>query len=144
MGNCQSRPGLQIPSTGPPLQQVDGASNQVAANFSLYFTLQLSVFFGFRFSDIDAALLKQENIYLDLQEGVFTHLHPTHPNFIEKEDALITSELLKIMQPQELEQVKMNHHKRRALLNKYLEYYALHIHDFGQMKTLKVLQEVLG
>ena len=126
------------------LQHVDRASNVVAANFSLYFTLHLTHFFGFRFSDIDAALLKQENIYLDLQEGVFTHLHPTHPHFMEKEDALITSGLLKIMQPQELEQVKMNHHKRRALLIKYLEYYALHIHDFGQMKTLMVLQEVLG
>ena len=126
------------------LQQVDGATKIIAANFSLYFTLHLTHFFGFRFSNIDAGLLQKENIYLDLQEGVFTDLHPAHPHFMEKEDALITAELLKIMQPQELEQVKMNHHKRRALLLKYLEYYALHIQDFGQMKTLIVLHEVLG
>ena len=126
------------------LQQLDQASNIVAANFSLYFTLQLPQFFGFRISDIDSSMGAVENIYLDLQEGTFTPTHPTHPHFLEGEDALITSELLKIMQPDELDQLKMNHLKRRTLLQKYLDYYALHIPDFGQMKTLMVMQEVLG
>ena len=126
------------------LQQLDLASNIVAANFSLYFTLQLPQFFGLRISDIDSSMLNNETLYLDLQEGIFTSIHPTHPYFLEGEDALITSELLKIMQPHELEQIKMNHLKRRSLLIKYLDYYALHIQDFGQMKTLMVMQEVLG
>lgn len=134
------------------LQQLDLASGVVAANFSLYFTLQLPHFFGFRISDIpdryrsnrDSSMSHDENIYLDLEEGIFTTVHPTHPWFLEGEDALITSELLKIMQPPELEQIKMNHLKRRSLLIKYLDYYALHIQDFGQMKTLTVMQEVLG
>jgi hypothetical protein len=63
---------------------------------------------------------------------------------MEGENAEITSELLKIMVPAELNDIKMNHFKRRELLAKYMEYYALHIHDFGQMKTLMVMQEVLG
>ena len=126
------------------LQQLDLSSSIVAANFSLYFTLQLPQFFGFRISDIDSSMLNDEPLYLDLQEGVFTPIHPTHPYFLEGEDALITSELLKVMQPGELEQIKMNHLKRRSLLIKYLDYYALHIQDFGQMKTLMVMQEVLG
>jgi len=126
------------------LQQLDEAPAAIAANFPLYFSLQLTHFFGFRFSDMNAASGQEETIYLDLLEGVFTHQAPTHPHFIEKEDALLTSELLKIMQPHELSQVKMNHHKRRALLLKYMEYYALHIPDFGQVKTLQVLHEVLG
>jgi DNA repair protein RecO (recombination protein O) len=126
------------------LQHLDEASALVAANFPLYFSLQLTHFFGFRFSDMNASLLLEENIYLDLQEGVFTNHAPTHPYFIEKENALLTSELLKIMQPHELNLIKMNHHTRRALLLKYMEYYALHIQDFGQVKTLQVLHEVLG
>ena len=47
------------------------------------------------------------------------------------------------MQPAELAQFKLNGEIRRSLLLKYLEYYTLHIHDFGQMKTLMVLHEVL-
>ena len=126
------------------LQQLDLASNIVAANFSLYFTLHLPHFFGFRISDVDASMVNEDSIYLDLQEGIFTPVHPTHAYFLEGEDALITSEILKIMQPRELEQIKMNHLKRRSLLIKYLDYYALQIQDFGQMKTLMVMQEVLG
>jgi DNA repair protein RecO (recombination protein O) len=126
------------------LQQLDEAPAPIAANFPLYFSLQLMQFFGFHFSNIDTTLLQEEKIYLDLQEGMFTNHEPPHLHFMEKEDALLTSELLKIMQPHELNQVKMSHHKRRALLLKYMEYYALHIHDFGQVKTLPVLHEVLG
>jgi DNA repair protein RecO (recombination protein O) len=48
------------------------------------------------------------------------------------------------MQPQELTQIKLNQDTRRTLLHAYQTYYALHIQDFGVMKTLPVLQEVLG
>jgi len=126
------------------LQQLDKAPANIAANFPLFFTLHLSHFFGFRINDIEPGLLGADPLYLDLLEGVFTEQHPPHLHFIEKEDALITAELLQIMQPAELEQVKLHHQKRRVLLNRYLEYYALHIPDFGNMKTLAVLQEVLG
>jgi len=126
------------------LQQLDEAPPAIAANFPLYFSLHLTHFFGFRFSNMDPSLMKEENIYLDLQEGIFTSHHPTHPYFIEKEAALLTAELLKIMQPHELIQVKTNQQQRRLLLFKYMEYYALHIPDFGQVKTLPVLHEVLG
>ena len=47
------------------------------------------------------------------------------------------------MQPHELEEFKLNREIRRYLLMRYLEYYALHMTDFGQMKTLIVLHEVL-
>jgi DNA repair protein RecO (recombination protein O) len=69
---------------------------------------------------------------------------PTHTYFLEGENAQLTAELLKIMVPVELNQLKLNHLKRRELLQKYMEYYALHVYDFGVMKTLAVMQEVLG
>lgn len=126
------------------LQQLDIAEKNIAANFALYFSLQLTHFFGFKISNLQSGNLNETPLFVDLLEGCFTYQQPTHPNFIAGENALITAELLKIMQPQELDQLKLNHTKRRELLLKYQDYYALHIADFGQMKTLMVLHEVLG
>jgi DNA repair protein RecO (recombination protein O) len=122
------------------LIQLDKANKAVTANFALYFSLQLTHFFGFKMND---DFNEQQNI-LDLQEGNFVRDQPAHPNFIEGELAMITSQLLKVMQPFELEDVKLHHDKRRLLLQHYQDYYALHIADFGKMKTLMILHEVLG
>jgi DNA repair protein RecO (recombination protein O) len=120
--------------------QLDSASPKVAANLPLFFSLQLSHFFGFKIDDN----FSEENTFLDLQEGNFISEPPSHGNFLSADNATITSEILKIMVPAELEQLKLNHLKRRELLQKYMDYYALHISEFGQMKTLKVMQEVLS
>jgi DNA repair protein RecO (recombination protein O) len=85
----------------------------------------------------------KEHRFLDLQEGIFVSHQPTHPNFLTDEKAELTSWFLKAMHPNDLEQFKLNHNIRRQMLLHYQHYYALHIHDFGQMKTLQVLQEVL-
>ena len=122
------------------LLQLDDAPAIVTANLPLFFALHISHFFGFKIDDN----FSDENGFLDLQEGNFINARPYHTYYIEGENALITSELLKIMLPSELNDIKMNHLKRRELLQRYMEYYALHIQDFGQMKTLMVMQEVLG
>jgi DNA repair protein RecO (recombination protein O) len=85
-----------------------------------------------------------ETSILDLQEGTYVTDKPNHFHFLDGKPAEVTSELLKIMQPEELEQIKLNHDFRRQLLSAYETYYALHIQDFGTMKTLPVLREVLG
>ena len=122
------------------LLQLDDAPAIVTANLPLFFALHISYFFGFKIDDN----FSDENGFLDLQEGNFINARPHHTYYIEGENALITSELLKIMLPSELNDIRMNHLKRRELLQRYMEYYALHIQDFGQMKTLMVMQEVLG
>jgi DNA repair protein RecO (recombination protein O) len=48
------------------------------------------------------------------------------------------------MQPEELETIRLNHEFRRSLLFAYENYYALHLQDFGTMKTLPVLREILS
>ena len=119
---------------------LDTAEEQVVANYPLFFALHLSTFFGFRFSDH----YTEQTSYLDLQEGEFVHEHPVHPYFLGPPYSFITSQLLKVMQPHELNQIKLNQDSRRNLLQAYQTFYALHIPDFGVMKTLPVLQEVLG
>ncbi len=122
------------------LLQLDTAPANVASNFPLFFALHLSHFFGFKIDDN----FSESASILDLQEGNFMEEIPPHPHFLSGENAMITAEILRIMIPSELSQLKMNHLKRRELLSKYMDYYALHIPEFGTMKTLMVMQEVLG
>lgn len=121
------------------LLHLDKADKVVAANIPLYFTLHLCYFSGSKlndnFSNIDTIL--------DLQEGCFVEERPLHPHFIEGELAEVTAQLLKVMQPEELSAFHLHHEKRRKLLQYYHTYYALHIPDFGEMKTLEVLEDVL-
>jgi DNA repair protein RecO (recombination protein O) len=119
---------------------LDEADGQMVANYPLYFSLHLATFYGFRFSD----RYTEQNDILDLQEGEFVKDRPTHTNFIEDPYSSITSQMLKVMQPHELKEIKLNQETRRILLHAYQTFYALHIHDFGTMKTLPVLQQILG
>ena len=122
------------------LVQLDKANKSITGNIALYFSLHLTHFFGFKMNDNYDV---EQNI-LDLREGNFVTQQPDHANFIEGDQAFITSQLLKVMQPFELEEIKLHHDTRRKLLLHYQDYYALHIPDFGQMKTLSILHEVLG
>ncbi len=119
---------------------LDEAPDAVAANFPLFFALHLPVFFGFRISDNYSDSLS----FLDLQEGDFVHQQPRHLHFLEDKQAFITSQLLKVQQPGELKDIKLNHEFRRNLLYSFEVYYKLHVQDFGNMRTLPVLKEILG
>jgi len=121
------------------LQWLDKAELPTAANFPLFFTLQLSGFLGFRMTDN----FDEDNPVLDLREGCYSAAEPVHPDFISGEGAAQTSQLLRVMHPDELAELKLNRQQRRVLLLRYLDYFSLHISDFGQMKTLMVLHEVL-
>ena len=75
---------------------------------------------------------------------MFLSERPTHPHFLEDKQSAITSQLLKVSQPAELEHMKLNHDFRRNLLYAYETYFGFHIQDFGTMKTLPVLREILN
>jgi DNA repair protein RecO (recombination protein O) len=126
------------------LHHLDESSETVTANFPLYFALHLPVFFGIPPSPLRGNVENADNLYFDLKEGNFTTIQPEHPHFIEGRLAIVTAELLMVMQPRELEEIKLNHDFRRNLLYAYEKYYALHIQDFGTLKTLPVLREILG
>ena len=122
------------------LLHLDNASLTVTANFPLFFALHLAVFFGFRISDE----FSDEHPYLDLQEGVFVSGQPEHSNYLEDKSAEVTSYILKVMNPAELEDLQLNQEFRRRLLSAYEQYYALHISEFGSLKTLPVLREMMS
>lgn len=121
------------------LIRLDESHGAVMANLPLFFALHLPVHFGFRIDDN----FSEKNPYLDLQEGVFVAEQPGHPYFLEGTEAAVTSQFLKVMQPDELAEIKLGHDFRRRLLQQLETYYAFHVQDFGTMRTLPVLNEVL-
>lgn len=58
--------------------------------------------------------------------------------------AELTSQLIDLSFYNELENLKLNRSTRRALLESYQNYMALHVADFGELKTLAILQEILS
>jgi DNA repair protein RecO (recombination protein O) len=122
------------------LTHLDEANDAVTGNFPLFFALHLAVFFGFRISDEFS-----ENIhYLDLEEGRFVEGQPKHSHYLQDREAVAVSHILKIMQPKELEEVVLNQDMRRRITHAVEEYYSLHVPDFGIMKTLPVLREIMS
>jgi DNA repair protein RecO (recombination protein O) len=119
---------------------LDESTASITANFPLFFALHLPVFFGFRIDDNYSTT----NQYLDLQEGSFVPTAPSHPHYLEDKHAWITSQILKVQHPAELADIRLNHEFRRELLFAYERFFALHIQEFGSMKTLPVLKEILG
>lgn len=122
------------------LLHLDESKGAVQANLPLFFAMHLPFHFGFRITDN----YSMQNCFLDLQEGSFVNIIPNHPYFLEEKQADVTALLLKVMQPEELEHILLNHDFRRHLLQRYEDYYRLHVHDFTSLKTLPVLSEVLS
>jgi len=119
---------------------LDASEGRVLANFPLFFILHLAGFFGFRIQDI----YNEKNAILDLREGQFVEEPPPHGQALEGALSYHTAQLLRVQRPEELQELALNQETRRTLLQAYQAFYALHVPDFGEMKTLTVLQTVLS
>jgi DNA repair protein RecO (recombination protein O) len=120
------------------LMQLDDADETVTAGLSIYFAIHLATFFGFQITHDEPLPV------LDLQDGKFTEAYPQHAYYVDGKIAALIFELLKVMQPAELHEVPMNHVQRRSVLEAMETFYALHLPEFGKIKTLQVLKEVLA
>jgi DNA repair protein RecO (recombination protein O) len=119
---------------------LDSSEGRVLANFPLFFSLHLAGFFGFRIQDI----YTEDNAILDLQEGQFVPEPPHHHQILEGALSYHTAQLLRVRKPEELQELPLNQESRRLLLRAYLTFYGLQIPDFGEMRTLAVLQTVFS
>ena len=116
---------------------LDNSTTSVA-NFHLIFLLKLGAFLG---------IYPQNNFFytersiFDLEEGVFVHRPPTHANYL----TLPLSHLLANALSAEIEQchlLSVNKAQRHDLLHALIKYYELHIDGFGNVRSLKVLEEL--
>jgi len=121
------------------LMQLDKGNDTLTANLPLYFTLHLATELGLRLH----GEYGKETSVLDLEEGMFVQNIPRHQHYIADNLAKATSAINNIMFYNDLENIQLSRADRRSLLHAYLQFFALHIQDFGEMRSLQVLQEVL-
>jgi DNA repair protein RecO (recombination protein O) len=140
--------GLKQPEANPELfyliettlKALDTGSDTLVANIPVYFMLHLGSELGFQIQGEYSVATP----VLDLQEGFFVEDIPLHPHYIMNEPARLTSQILNINSYHALEHIFLNRTMRRELLQAYQQYLALHISDFGEIRSLPILQEVLN
>jgi DNA repair protein RecO (recombination protein O) len=122
------------------LKQLDKGNASLTANLPLYFTLHLSGELGFKIQ----GEYSSSSPFLDLQEGRFTASKPSHTYYLDGVLAESTSQLLAINFYNDLEGLSFSRGIRKQLLQSYQNYIALHVHDFGEIKSISVLQEIFS
>ncbi|HRH60934.1 MAG TPA: DNA repair protein RecO [Chitinophagaceae bacterium] len=122
------------------LQLLDESSYAFAANLSLYYTLQAAARLGFQLQ----GSYSSSTPVIDWSEGFFVNDIPNHQNYMAGELAQITSVINNIRLQNKLENLVLNRSRRRQLLQGYIEFLSLHIENFGELKSIDVLQEILG
>ncbi|HEX8277715.1 MAG TPA: DNA repair protein RecO [Segetibacter sp.] len=122
------------------LKQLDTGTTLLTANLPLYFSLHLAGELGFRING------EYNNLtpYLDLQEGQFVESKPLHPFFADRQLAAATSQLLSVNFYNDLENLHFSRNIRQDLIKVYQNYIALHVQEFGEIKSLPVLQELFS
>jgi DNA repair protein RecO (recombination protein O) len=126
--------------TEDAFMQLDIANETITANFPLYFSLHLAHFFGLKVEDD----YDENNCILDLLEGRFITAVPHHPHFLNSDHSYSVSQLLKVQHPDELVEIKLNKFIRKDILFALQSFYGLHIQDFGEMRSLPILHEILS
>lgn len=108
-------------------------------DFHLLFLIRLTRFLGFFPSNNFSA----EQSFFDLRAGQFSSTFPPHPHYLERpySDDLSAA----ISKSFDLTtEMNFSLESRRKLLDAMIEFYQLHIENFGQVKSKKVLEEVFS
>jgi len=109
------------------------------ANFHLLFLVQLTRYLGF-YPDLTRA---NDADYFDMKNGVFSRYKPDSLSYLSQPHTRNFYALIQCSF-ENAPLLKLNNDDRRFLLSKLLEYYALHIESFGNIRSQSVLEEVLA
>lgn len=108
--------------------------------FHLYFMVQASRYLGF----YPGGKYSVNTAFFDLPEGIFTEKAALHSHYIDEECSRVLSELLETVSYEDLYRIQLVAEKRKNLLEKLLIYYKLHIQNFPDLKSHKILEEVFS
>lgn len=108
-------------------------------NLHLVFLMQYSKYLGF-YPQLESM---KEDSYFDLLRGVFVDAKPHHPQYLNPEQGKKLYMLMNISM-EDSGMIPLSAADRRALLNKLIEYYSCHIENFGDIRSHKVLEDVLN
>jgi len=109
------------------------------SNYHLFFLLQLSRFLGFQ----PSGNRDEQQAVFDLKEGEFVRQIPSHGYFLPAADSRILG-LLMSSDFEHFNGVEMDRATRKRLLQGLISYYQLHLPGFGEIRSLAVLEEVVG
>ena len=113
---------------------LDSAENGIA-NFHLIFLVKLTAFLGF-YPNADQ---RTENTYFDLINGCFFRNKPTHTHFLSISDSDMLHELL-CSELETMHLLSYPRQRKNAMLEQLMQYYSLHLSDFGHIKSFDILQ----
>ena len=109
------------------------------ANFHLLFLLQASRYLGF-YPDL---YLAGETDYFDMKNGTFSRFKPDSQYYLSPPNTANFAALLQCTF-QNLNLIRLSNDERRYMVQKLLDYYALHIESFGNIHSHEILEEVLA
>jgi DNA repair protein RecO (recombination protein O) len=109
------------------------------ANFHLVFLTRLTRYLGF-YPD---RYMAGNADYFDIKNGQFTRFKPESVSYLSPPH---TQNFGLVLQTgfEDMQLLKLSNDERRYLVQKLLEYYAMHIEGFGNIKSADVLEEVLA
>lgn len=118
---------------------LDKSQAEWAASFPIYFALHFSSFLGFQINQ-DA---NTQNNILDLTEGKFVSEIPTNSQSQQGDMVAMLKDLMRVMHPNELTEIPLNRFIRQEMLDLLEKYYNIHLPEFGRMKTLPILKQLM-
>jgi DNA repair protein RecO (recombination protein O) len=104
-------------------------------NFHLIFLLKYSAFLGF-YPNLDN---EKNGVFFDMLNGCFLSRKPLHTHFFDLTESETLKELIQA-DFDTMHSLAYSHRRRNALLEQLLQYFSLHVTDFGQLKSIQVLQ----
>ena len=119
---------------------LDKHSIEKSASFPIYLSIHLSSFLGFQI----LANNKAEDHIFHISEGKFSEEASVNSIFFEGESVILLKELMNVMHPDDLTEIPLNRKHRQEILEMMEAYYKAHIPEFGHMKTLPILKQILN
>lgn len=113
-------------------------SDASISNFHLVFLTKLTKFLGF-YPDMSFA---DSSLFFDLKNGVFTNTNPVHSFIITGPDLHFFINIMRTSL-NNINELKIDSVTRKSLLQKVIDYFSLHIDNFGLIKSREILEEVL-
>lgn len=113
------------------------AATEGFANFHLVFLMRLTRFVGF-YPNLDDYT---ERSCFDLREARFTRFTPTHPDFLQPQEAALVVTLMRLSLPT-MHLLRINRTQRNRITDILIHFYRLHVPEMPELQSLAVLHEL--
>ena len=118
------------------IKSLDAMDEKSAANFHLYFTLNISRFLGFYPEN-----RYFEGAFFDIPLGRFMLIRPQHASYIDSDGSRLMGEFLDT-KLDEIGDIKLSRAQRKYLLECVIAFFGFHHDTFYKIESIKILSEV--